>query len=90
MGQSTLMARSMLMALLLLPSLLAAWNFTAAQDKDGQRRYAIRCYQVSCRIAGRSEWIWKLEELADFNRDSIQFYFSKCRHDLEAARASRP
>jgi hypothetical protein len=29
------------------------------------------------RLAGRSEWTWKLEELADFNRDSIQFYFSK-------------
>jgi hypothetical protein len=29
------------------------------------------------RIPGRSEWTWKLEELTDFNRDSIQFYFSK-------------
>ena len=39
----------------------------------------------------RSEWIWKLEERSDFNRDTIQSYFSRYR--LERARvgaAARP
>jgi hypothetical protein len=38
----------------------------------------------------RSEWIFKLEEVADFNRDTIQSYFSRYRHDAGIARSKPP
>jgi len=34
----------------------------------------------------RSEWIWKLEEVSDFNRDSIQSWFSRYRLNVQAIR----
>jgi hypothetical protein len=38
--------------------------------------------QQAHRTYDRSEWIWKLEEVSDFNRDTIQAYFSRYRHDV--------
>ena len=42
--------------------------------------------QQNHRTFDRSEWIWKLEEMRDFNRDTIQSYFSRYRHDTGTGR----
>jgi hypothetical protein len=42
--------------------------------------------QQAYRMVGRSEWIWKLEEVRDFKRDTIQSYFSRYLHDTGTTR----
>ncbi len=42
--------------------------------------------QQAHRTYDRSEWIWKLEEVSDFNRDTIQSYFSRYRLDVRPIR----
>ena len=37
--------------------------------------------QQAHRIVGRSEWIWKLEEVSDFNRDNAKAWFSRYLHE---------
>jgi hypothetical protein len=41
--------------------------------------------QQNHRTYDRSEWIWRLEEVRDFNRDTIESYFARYLHDTGAA-----